>query len=224
MFPYVCIYIHIISISWRKQYNCHHGDRSVQMEIKSWVSCCLVGTFLLFSSLQQPSFSFSDHNKYPSRRLLHSKLHKTKNIQQFLTPHNILRAQLGLPPLRWSKKLANFASWWANQRRDDCKLTHSRREYGENLFWGSGKNWEPRNAVAEWAKEKRYYSYKTNTCTHHRDCLHYTQIIWRQSSEVGCARVVCKSGDTFITCNYFPHGNVIGQKPFWNIIYYIILK
>ncbi|KAJ4707704.1 pathogenesis-related protein 1-like [Melia azedarach] len=183
------------------------------MEIRLLFSYGLIlGTFLIFSSLPSLSLSDSRHN-FLARRLATESTGKS-TIQQYLAPHNIVRAKLGLPPLKWSKKLANFSSWWAHQRQRDCELAHSNSSYGENLFWGSGKNWKPGDAVAAWAQEKSYYDHKTNSCTKNKDCLHYTQMVWRQSLKVGCARVVCKSGDTFITCNYDPHGNVIGQKPF----------
>ncbi|KAI6681141.1 hypothetical protein NL676_035022 [Syzygium grande] len=116
--------------------------------------------------------------------------------------------------LQWSEALASHASWWAHQRRGDCALVHSSNDYGENLFWGGGHAWRPRDAVAAWAAEGPYYDYGTNTCAPNRDCTHYTQVVWRQSLRVGCARVICVNGDTFITCNYDPHGNVIGQRPY----------
>ncbi|XP_021903209.1 pathogenesis-related protein PRB1-2 [Carica papaya] len=186
------------------------------MEMRGMFSCgLLLGSFLILSSLPHLSSSLPTHHFPHSRRLLKPKpTTSNKVIQQFLAPHNNERTKLGLPPLKWSKKLAKFASWWANQRRRDCQLIHSNSDYGENLFWGSGKDWKPGDAVAAWAAEKIYYNHGTNTCSHDRDCLHYTQIVWRQSLKIGCAQVVCTSGDTFTTCNYDPHGNVIGQKPF----------
>ncbi|KAK6927729.1 CAP domain [Dillenia turbinata] len=130
-----------------------------------------------------------------------------------LGPHNVIRAKLGLPSLQWSEKIASFARYWAHQRQGDCALIHSDSDYGENLFWGSGKEWTPNKAVEAWAAEK-YYNYHANTCVQNRDCFQYTQLVWKQSLKVRCAQVTCTCGDTFIVCNYEPHGNVIGQKPF----------
>ncbi|XP_006845589.2 pathogenesis-related protein PR-1 [Amborella trichopoda] len=121
---------------------------------------------------------------------------------------------MGLTPLQWDSKLANVAKWWANQRRGDCALIHSTNNYGENIFWGAGKNWQPADAVTAWFAERAYYNYQTNSCQSNEDCTHYTQLVWRQTSRIGCAKVICESGDTFITCNYDPHGNVLGQKPY----------
>ncbi|KAJ8526612.1 hypothetical protein K7X08_029089 [Anisodus acutangulus] len=173
----------------------------------------LIGKLSIFLLLciAQTSFSFP-HQPLSSRRLLTTT---PRNIvKQYLNPHNKSRAKLGLPPLKWSNKLANYASWWGHQRQVSCELVHSRGDYGENLFWGSGKDWKPRDAVKAWAKEGPYYDYKSNSCKKNEQCLHYTQIIWKQSTRVGCAKVVCKTGDTLISCNYDPHGNVVGEKPF----------
>lgn len=181
------------------------------MEIQPFLSYTILTTLLLFSSLHPLTSSYPTFH----RRLLNKPSHSTRSntIQQFLAPHNSARAKLGLQPLKWSKKLARFASSWAEQRKGDCALMHSRSSYGENLFWGSGKDWKPKDAVAAWAEERMYYDHKSNRCVN-KDCLHYTQMVWKQSLKVGCAQIVCRSGDTFITCNYDPHGNVIGQKPF----------
>lgn len=135
-------------------------------------------------------------------------------IRQFLLPHNRIRAKLGIPPLKWSPKLASYASWWAHRRRQNCELLHSDGDYGENLFWGSGTDWAPGDAVAAWAKERLYYDYSSNTCKQNKDCWHYTQVVWKESTRVGCAKVICNTGDTLVICNYDPHGNVIGEKPF----------
>ncbi|XP_004295465.1 PREDICTED: pathogenesis-related protein PR-1-like [Fragaria vesca subsp. vesca] len=176
------------------------------MENKSF-SICLVRTFLLLCILFWPSFSRSSpHKTSPTR--------SSNTMHQYLVPHNTERSKLGLPPLKWSKKLESYASWWARQRREDCSLIHSNSEYGENLFWGSGHDWKPSDAVRAWARESRYYNHKTNSCEQNKDCLHYTQMVWRQSSKIGCAKVVCKSGDTILACVYDPPGNVIGEKPF----------
>lgn len=180
------------------------------MKIKTMFSVWFLRTFLVFSILFSFTFSLPTH-KFPSRRQLTTPY---TTIDQFLTPHNIIRSKLGLPPLKWSKKLANYAYWWANQRRGDCALVHSGSDYGENLFWGSGKDWSPSEAVALWADERTYYDYYTNSCVQNQECLHYTQIVWRSTMKVGCAKVKCWNGNTFISCNYDPHGNVIGQRPF----------
>lgn len=131
----------------------------------------------------------------------------------FLIPHNIARAELGLKSLKWDQSVASYAQWYANQRRGDCQLKHSNGPYGENLFWGSGVGWTPAQCVAAWVAEKPQYNYYTNSCN--GMCGHYTQIVWRNTRRVGCAMVVCDGGrGTFCVCSYDPPGNYVGLRPY----------
>ncbi|PRQ37524.1 hypothetical protein RchiOBHm_Chr4g0403511 [Rosa chinensis] len=137
---------------------------------------------------------------------------------QFLFQHNMVRAAKWEMPLMWDFQLERYARWWAGIRKADCKLQHSFPEdgfkLGENIYWGSGSTWTPIDAVNTWAAEEKYYTYATNTCEAGQMCGHYTQIVWKSTRRVGCARVVCDDGDVFMTCNYDPPGNYIGEKPY----------
>jgi pathogenesis-related protein 1 len=69
--------------------------------------------------------------------------------------------------------------------------------------------------VGSWVSEKQYYDHDTNSCADGQVCGHYTQVVWRDSTSIGCARVVCdNNAGVFITCNYNPPGNVVGQSPY----------
>lgn len=134
---------------------------------------------------------------------------------QFLSPHNAIRASIGLPPLSWDPRLARYAQQYARKRQRDCALAHSNGPYGENIFWGSGSGWSPAQAVAEWAKERRWYRYRTNSCAQGDECGHYTQIVWSRTKRLGCAMVNCDGGKgEFVVCNYDPPGNYVGEKPY----------
>ncbi|CAN1811414.1 Pathogenesis-related protein PR-1 [Linum perenne] len=139
-------------------------------------------------------------------------------VAQFMRPQNAARAALKLPPLRWDDRLARYATLYANRRRQDCAMVHSNGPYGENIFWGSGSGagWTPTHAVSAWVGEKKSYRYWSNSCGGGSEgCGHYTQIVWRRTVRVGCARVVCNGGKgVFMTCNYDPPGNYVGEKPY----------
>lgn len=144
---------------------------------------------------------------------------------QFLIPQNAARAAVGMKRLVWDPELANYAAWYANQRRRDCALQHSNGKYGENIFWGSGIGWTPAQAVAAWIAEARWYNYWSNSCASGQQCGHYTQIIWGSTARVGCAKVNCFGGrGVFITCNYDPPGNYIGERPYWHCFFPFLLS
>ncbi|KAI3972280.1 hypothetical protein MKW92_011695 [Papaver armeniacum] len=137
---------------------------------------------------------------------------------QYLFAHNWIRAQKWEMPLIWDSQLEKYARLWAIQRQSDCSLQHSFPEgnfkLGENIYRGSSTSWEPTDAVNAWAGEEKFYSYASNTCQADKECGHYTQIVWRNTRRIGCARVECDDGDVFMNCNYGPPGNIIGERPY----------
>ncbi|OVA07221.1 Allergen V5/Tpx-1-related [Macleaya cordata] len=82
-----------------------------------------------------------------------------------------------------------------------------------SLTGGQGKQWSPTEAIAAWIAEQKWYNYENDSCTGEM-CSHYTQIVWRTTERVGCAKIICDSGDSFIACEYFPPGNYIGVRPY----------
>jgi pathogenesis-related protein 1 len=136
--------------------------------------------------------------------------------QDYLDPQNAARANVGVGPVSWDDKVAAYAQGSAQQRQGDCKLVHSGGPYGENIFWGSGGgDWSAASAVGAWVAEKQNYDHGSNSCAEGQVCGHYTQVVWRDSTTIGCARVVCdENAGVFITCNYNPPGNYVGQSPY----------
>ena len=133
--------------------------------------------------------------------------------QDYVSAHNAARSQVNVPNISWDNTVAAYAQNYANQRKADCQLVHSGGKYGENLAWSSG-DMSGADAVKMWVDEKAYYNYNTNSCASGKQCGHYTQVVWKNSIRVGCAKVKCNNGGTFICCNYDPAGNIIGQKPY----------
>ncbi|CAH8329535.1 unnamed protein product [Eruca vesicaria subsp. sativa] len=133
--------------------------------------------------------------------------------QDYLDVHNRARAAVGVAPIRWHPAVAEYARQYALRRRGDCRLTHSDGRYGENLA-GSSRDLSGAEAVRLWVNERADYLYRSNTCRSGKACGHYTQVVWRNSVWVGCAKVRCNSGGTFIICSYDPPGNVRGRWPY----------
>jgi len=142
--------------------------------------------------------------------------------------HNQVRAAVQtatpLPALQWDPTLAATAAAWVAMCRDtdapagliDHNPNRSQGHpyyVGENVF-GSGGQATAQQAVNSWASEQANYTYATNTCN--GVCGHYTQIVWRTTVKLGCAKGTC-AGFTYpssIVCNYGPGGNLQGAKPY----------
>ncbi|XP_042511018.1 pathogenesis-related protein 1C-like [Macadamia integrifolia] len=140
--------------------------------------------------------------------------HAQNSASDYLAAHNAARSEVGVGSMTWNDTVAAYAQNYANQRSGDCQnLVHSGGPYGENLAWSSG-DMSATDAVNMWVAEKAYYDYNSNSCASGEVCGHYTQVVWRNSVRLGCARIQCSSGGTFITCNYDPPGNYVGERPY----------
>ncbi|KAF5731876.1 hypothetical protein HS088_TW18G00562 [Tripterygium wilfordii] len=138
--------------------------------------------------------------------------HAQNSQQDFVDAHNAARAQVNVGPMAWDDGVANYAQNYANQRKGDCNMVHSGgKQYGENLAWSSG-DITATDAVNMWVAEKANYNYESNSCN--GVCGHYTQVVWRKSVRLGCARVGCDNGGTFVICSYDPPGNYNGELPY----------
>ncbi|KAJ0963334.1 hypothetical protein J5N97_028456 [Dioscorea zingiberensis] len=110
----------------------------------------------------------------------------------FVNAHNSARSEVGVNPVTWDDTVATYAQNYANQRAGDCDLGHSNSgsyNYGENLFGGSVADYSAAYAVALWVSEKQDYDYNTNSCADGKMCGHYTQVVRKSSTSIGCARV-----------------------------------
>ncbi|HVV87929.1 MAG TPA: CAP domain-containing protein [Kofleriaceae bacterium] len=147
-------------------------------------------------------------------------------LEGTVAAHNAVRAEVGVGPLTWEPALATIAANWAaqcvdteqpiglvdhNAGRSDGYPTY----VGENIY-GSGGQATGTDAVALWASEKAHYDHATNTCAAGQICGHYTQLVWRATTKVGCALHHCPNlqfGWT-VVCDYAPGGNIGNQSPY----------
>jgi hypothetical protein len=167
---------------------------------------------------------------------------ETGRLVGITAAHNKVRAavqtQNPLSPVTWSPTIAAFAQEWADTlAATSCGSPHHRGRgdlhragYGENLaaFSGNHGGSAAQQAVDGWASEIACWSYGEVATTERCDpgcysrlnsdgCGHYTQIVWRDTMEIGCGVASCENGafetDIWI-CNYEPPGNFIGQAPY----------
>lgn len=134
--------------------------------------------------------------------------------REFLAAHNKVRASVNEPPLKWDSALARYARRFASKRAVDCRMLHSYGPYGENIFWGEKDAWTPAQVVGSWVSENQYYDKTNNVCVAGQMCGHYTQVVWVDSTRIGCAMVTCLNGGMYSMCIYDPPGNYVDESPF----------
>jgi hypothetical protein len=128
-----------------------------------------------------------------------------------------------IPPLCYSASVAAVAQAWA----DNCQYMHNagRGNLGENIYaeagHGTGTAQSPLDAVRLWSAEAEWFDYDDpENCTAPSPpgtCLHYTQVVWRDTTSIGCGRTRCTTNSpfgsdfptwTYVVCDYAPPGNV----------------
>jgi pathogenesis-related protein 1 len=120
---------------------------------------------------------------------------------EILVAHNRIRASVGLAPLRWDCGIATTAQAWA------AKAVAGHNEYtpyGENIFVAMDGAEKVSTATDRWDSEKADWTNKPGTCAPGKTCTHYTQMVWRSATKIGCG--VNRSGPdkwkTILVCNY----------------------
>ena len=138
-----------------------------------------------------------------------------------LRAHNAERASLNLPPLAWNCRLAQEAAKWAEALSQQGKLQHAsaeiRKGSGENLWMGTAGHWSVDRMVGMFIDERQHYRHgpfpDVSRTGNWSDVGHYSQIIWRDTRELGCALVQGREQEVLV-CRYFPAGNVMGRTAY----------
>lgn len=160
-----------------------------------------------------PSSSASEPSSSPSSGSdsgIYADIDKSQGIDKdfaksILDAHNDKRAKHSAKNLSWSKDLYDYASDYASKYSCSGSLKHSGGKYGENLAVGYKTG---PDAVNAWYDEGKSYNYASTSLFDH-----FTQVIWKGTSEVGCAYKDCSSENwgKYIICSYNPAGNMVGE-------------
>ncbi|TFK30615.1 PR-1-like protein [Coprinopsis marcescibilis] len=133
------------------------------------------------------------------------------NREEWLSTHNAARARHGANPLSWDDRLEAAAQRWAN----NCVFEHSGGSvgaFGENLAAGTG-SYPPTSALDGWYREVSDYNPSNPQFSH------FTQVVWKASTRLGCATAICTNGMIpgfgnriiYHVCEYDPPGNFQGR-------------
>jgi uncharacterized protein YkwD len=147
----------------------------------------------------------------------------TAQQQDLLAKHNAARTAVGVGALTWDATLASDAQAWADHLGRDLngKLEHAQGTgQGENLYWNSNAGTAPSAAVDSWVAERPNYAaaanktdYNSTTNPAAKGFGHWTQVVWKNTTKVGCGTATGAFG-AVTACRYAPPGNFQGQLPY----------
>ena len=134
--------------------------------------------------------------------------------------HNKYRTKHRVGKLTKLANIATMAQTTANNCAKLKTLQHSKDKYnnqpvGQNLYV---KTIAPtaQDVMDSWyVKEEPNYNYQTGKSKNGWVIGHFTQVVWKNTQQIGCAVAVgtylAYRGSYYVCCNYFPAGNYIGQ-------------
>ena len=137
---------------------------------------------------------------------------------RLLAMHNFERARMQAAPLQWDPQLAASAASYGPYLAQIGRLQHSPRAIRpgqrENLWMGTRGYFSPEQMVDTWIAERREFRPgvfpNVSRTGNWADVSHYTQLIWKGTTRVGCAIHQTPQWD-YLICRYSPPGNVDGR-------------
>ncbi|GBP27462.1 Venom allergen 3 [Eumeta japonica] len=175
------------------------------------------------------------------KRIMRSGQLSAYEKQAIVDAHNRLRQSVALghvsrqPPaanmmeMVWDDELAATAQRWADQ----CRPQHDRAAQrdvgrfpvGQNIAatWTTRPPSEPQDSTPDfqkqidaWFDEVSLYGFRPTTTGHGTG--HYSQLVWGETTHVGCGFTFyydpARGYTKLYVCNYGPGGNVIGAPPY----------
>lgn len=130
---------------------------------------------------------------------------------KLLEAHNTEREKVGVPALIWDETLAASARRWAaTLARKDIFEHDPQDKHGENLWMGTHSAYQPEEMVDGWVAERKHFRPgifpNVSKTRNWADVGHYTQLIWKTTTHVGCAKASATDND-YLVCRYSPPGN-----------------
>ena len=137
---------------------------------------------------------------------------------ELLETHNAERKAVGVPTLTWNRDLAKDAKAWADELAKRGRMQHApkgaRKGIGENLWAGTKGRFAPKRMIDAFIREKEYFKPglfpDVTTTGNWGDVGHYTQLIWPDTKEIGCA-ITSNAQTDYLVCRYKPSGNWRGE-------------
>ncbi|XP_043220693.1 protein PRY1-like [Amphibalanus amphitrite] len=136
--------------------------------------------------------------------------------EECLKAHNEYRKKHGVPSLKLNKKMCKYSQQWADTIAEKDKMEHRQdKKYGENIFcvWSDDPKFKVngREAVESWYSEIKDHKFDVEPKAGVMKSGHFSQVVWKESKELGVGKARSKSGKIMVVANYDPAGNFIGD-------------
>ena len=134
--------------------------------------------------------------------------------KDLLDRHNLYRAKHQADNLERLAALETIAQAYSEKLATLGYLVHSGNTLngnyiGENLYFGYNAGYLGTKPVDAWYDEIKDYDFAKSEFSSATG--HFTQVVWKNSKQVGCG-VACNVQEyCYVTCNYYPGGNYLGQ-------------
>ncbi|KAL3872138.1 hypothetical protein ACJMK2_040089 [Sinanodonta woodiana] len=138
-------------------------------------------------------------------------------IDDAVKAHNDYRKLHGVGSLKHAKDLSEFAQKWAEHlaatnsfQHSDCN--HKGERIGENIAckWSSaGADYTGKEAADQWYSEISKHDFTTEPRS--LGSGHFTQMVWKESKEMGIGKAKTSGGKVIVVANYRPAGNLVGH-------------
>lgn len=132
------------------------------------------------------------------------------NLLFCLAHVNIYRSLHGSSNVSYSQSMTNSAQIWADISASTNTFKHSTSRDGENLAIIGSRSVSPcMKAVDKWYSEINNYVYDVPGFS--ATSGHFTQLVWRDTMEIGIGIGISNNGMMYIVMRYRPPGNVYGR-------------
>ncbi|GFO49405.1 venom allergen 5 [Plakobranchus ocellatus] len=119
--------------------------------------------------------------------------------------------------LELNDELTSLAQQWADTLAQSKDLSRHNFKYkgtriGQSITmkWAPNRaTYDPEELCDQWYRECRDFDFGVEPTE--LKAGHFTQMVWKNSTEIGVGRSQARDGRSIVVVNYFPPGNVIGE-------------
>ena len=138
-----------------------------------------------------------------------------KKLKEVVKIHNKYREKHGSPPLNLNDTISKIAEEDANHlindknyNLDDSLLIYKNQPLGVNIYINKIQK-SPEDICQDWYNEINNYEYDSDKFQ--KNAIHFTQIVWNNTKEVGLAFTNKKGKKCCGIALYYPAGNIFDE-------------